>query len=250
MNIKTNFLNISTDHGLCDSFIAYPRDEKPHPAVIIFMDVYGPREYLYEISKRIAALGFFVLLPNIFYKHKKAPLTHAQFPLTKENREGAFLEVMPFLKALNHHEVMHDVRSFIHFLREQPQVKNSPMGVVGYCMGGGLALRAAADYHDDIGVAASFHGGGLVSEDVESVHLQLKNIKGEIYVAHADEDSSMTDLMIDIFETAMKDAEVKGTSEIYRGSKHGFVMLDLPAGNIEAVKRHWENLEKLLQKLS
>lgn len=250
MNTLTKFLSISTEYGDCDSFIARPKNLGSYPAVILFMDIYGPREYLYGMCKKIAELGFYVLLPNLFYRHKKVPLTHGHFPLTKETREKALSEVLPFLKSLDHHEVMKDVGSFIQFLRKQPEVKSSPMGVTGYCMGGGLSLRAAASYPTDIGVAASFHGGGLVSDDVESVHLRLKNIKGEIYVAHADEDHSMTDLMIEIFEQAMKDAEVKGTSVTYKGSKHGFVMLDLPSGNEEAVRRHWENLEKLLKKLS
>lgn len=250
MNIETKLLNIPTESGQCDSFVAFPKDGGSHPAVIVFMDIYGPRNNLYKMCEQMAGFGFYVLLPNIFYRHKKVPLTDGKFPLTEKTREAALAQVLPFLRSLNHHEVMKDVGSFIHFLREQPEVKNSPMGTVGYCMGGGLSLRAAADYHEDIGVAASFHGGGLVSDDVESVHLQLKNIKGEIYAAHADEDQSMTDLMIEIFETAMRDAEVKGTSEIYKGSKHGFAMLDLPAGNEEAAQRHWENLERILKKLS
>lgn len=248
-NIKTQFLDISTSFGECDCFVAYPEITSPLPAVILFMDIYGPRKYLYEMSERLAGLGFYVLLPNIFYRHKKVPLTDAKFPLDTEARKLALPQVLPFLKSLNPHETMKDVGSFIDELRKNPLVKNSPIGVTGYCMGGSLALRAAATFPHEIGAAASFHGGGLVTDSEDSVHLQLKNIRGEIYVAHADQDQSMNSHMIDLFESAMKDAGVKGKSETYVGAEHGFTMLDLPAGNSQALIRHWENLERLFKAL-
>lgn len=248
MRIKTQSIDIRTPDGTCDSFIAYPDDGKSHPAVILFMDVYGPRTYLFEMTKKLAGLGYFVLLPNLFYRAQRAPLTQEKFPLTPESRSRVLPGLLKLLNELDHDDAMDDVGCFLDFLKTQPTVKKEPVGATGYCMGGGMALRAAATYPNEFAAVASFHGGNLVTDEPDSVHLLLSKIKARVYVAHADKDPAMNAEMIETFERALQSASLNAKTEVYRGALHGFTMLDLPAGNPEAVKKHWESLEAHLKK--
>ncbi len=125
-------------------------------------------------------------------------------------------------------------------------MKGSKVGVTGYCMGGGLALRAAAAFPDRVAAAGAFHPGGLVSDAPESVHTLGSKIKAKVYVGGADKDDFFTDAQREAFAKAFKDAGVDARVELYSGASHGWVMADGPY-NKDAAERHWRELESLLE---
>ena len=145
---------------------------------------------------------------------------------------------------------MRDTAAFLEFLSRQAQVQPGPIGMTGYCMGGGLAVRAAIRYPDRIAAAAaSFHAGKLANRGARKApHHFLNKIKAEIYIAHADNDKSMPPEQIERLQDALERSGIRYKAELYSGASHGFTMADLPAYNEAALKRHWENLFELLER--
>jgi carboxymethylenebutenolidase len=135
---------------------------------------------------------------------------------------------------------------FPRFLSREKEVQPGKIGMTGYCMGGGLAVRAAIRYPDRVAAVASFHAGKLASDTPDSPHLLLDRIKAELYIAHADNDKSMPAEQIEILRNALERSGIRYEAELYEGAAHGFTMADLPAYNEAALKRHWVKLFELL----
>jgi carboxymethylenebutenolidase len=243
--IKSFTEKIPTADGVCDAFIAHPDDGKKHPGVILYMDAFGVRPYLCQMAERLAAHGYYVVTPNLFYRTRPAPVFDLSFPLTMEDMPQARSQIMAEHAKFKVEDGVADAGALLQFLSRQALAREGKYGVVGYCMGGGLALRVAIQYPNQIGAVAGFHAGRLATEAEDSPHRQVNRVKAALYFAHAENDSSMPQEQIQVFEKALKDAGLSYRSEVYPGAQHGFTMLDLPAGNKEATERHWENLLKL-----
>jgi len=246
MTVHTAKFDIKTDDGNCDCFAARPDEGGPFPAVLLLMDAYGPREYLYSMAEKIAAQGFYVLLPNLFYRLRRAPLSDVKFPLTAESYAKLREEIFKLYPQYSVEQALGDVRCFLAFFAQNEKVRVGQVGIAGYCLGGHLALRAAAQFPDRIAVAASFHGGRLANDAPNSPHRFAAQIKARLYLAHAENDESMPAEAIALLDRSLKAAGVGFESEIYEGAKHGFTMADLPAGNAAAIERHWQKLLPLL----
>lgn len=244
--MKTQMIDIKTQDGVCDTFIAYPDDHGQYPAVLFFMDGFGLRDYLYEMAKTIAARGYYVLLPNMLYRIRRAPVVDIKFPVRLEDMPEVRKKVMPIFESFNPESAMTDTAVFLDFLTKQKQVLPGKIGLTGYCMGGGLALRAAIRYPDRIAAAASFHAGRLATDTPDSPHHFLKQIKAELYIGHADNDKSMPPEQIEHLRIALEQSGIRYQVELYTGAAHGFTMADLPAYNEAALKKHWVKLFELL----
>jgi carboxymethylenebutenolidase len=210
------------------------------------MDAFGLRPYLFSMAEKIASLGYFVLLPNLFYQQKRSPIVDCEYPVTKEKIADARKQFMPLFNHFDWNETLKDFSSWLHFLDQQPQIKKGKVGITGYCMGGALALRTAAQFSERVGAVASFHGGNLATDKPDSPHLLLNSIKAQIYIAHADHDGSMPPDQIERLQLALNHASCKSQVELYSKAHHGFTMMDLPAYNQEALVRHWNRLTELL----
>ena len=243
--MKTELIDIKTPDGLCDTFIARP-DHLACPAVLLFMDAYGPRKCLYEMAQKLAEHGYCVVVPNMFYRVKKAPVVDLSFPLKKQDMPGAVELIMALLKVFQPGPAMQDVDVFLDFLAAQQYVRQGKIGTVGYCMGGALALRTAARHPDRVAAAASFHGGNLAVDNAHSPHLLLNRIKAELYIAHADHDKSMPAEQIERLNSALSTMDVAHRAEVYTDALHGFTMADLPVYDQTACERHWHTLLDLL----
>ena len=241
-------VDIKTPDGICDTYIAYPEDSGSYPAVLFFMDGFGPRAYLYEMVKAIASRGFYVLLPNMFYRIGRVPVVDIKFPVRPEDMPEIIKKVMPLFQTFTPELGMRDTAVFLDFLAQQKQVLPGKIAVTGYCLGGGLAIRTAIQYPDRVAVASSFHAGNLATETPNSPHHFLSQIKAELYIAHADNDKSMPPEQIERLNKALEQSGIKYEVEIYKGAAHGFTMADLPAYNEAALKRHWEKLFNLLER--
>jgi carboxymethylenebutenolidase len=246
--MKTERLDIKTSEGECDSFIAYPSEQGSYPAIIFLMDGFGPRPWLYEMAEGLASHGYYVLLPNLFYRLCRAPVMEMKPPLRPEDMPELIKQVYSWLQNYSSDLAMRDIGVFLDFLAAQKNVLSGPMGIVGYCMSGGLSLRAAGQFPDRIAAAASFHSGNLATDAPDSPHLFLPNVKGQLYIAHADEDKSMPSEQMERLLSALDQAHVHYEAELYLGAHHGFVMTDLPAYNEVAHKRHWDKLLSLFKR--
>jgi carboxymethylenebutenolidase len=244
--VKTRSFDVKTQDGNCDAFVAHPDTGGPFPAVLFYMDAFGVRPYLEEMATELASKGYYVLLPNLFYRAKRAPITDVTFPMKAEDRERAWGQIAPLYKGLTLEQSQADARAFLDYLAKQKEVKPGPAAITGYCMGGVLAVRIAAWFPERISAAASFHPGHLATDAPDSPHLQLGRIRGQVYVAFADKDQSAPPEEIERFKAALEDAKVRSEVELYEGAMHGYAMRDLPPFNAEALKRHWTKLTALL----
>ena len=240
--------DLQTPDGACDAFLAYPEDKGPWPAVLFLMDAFGPRAWLYEMAKTIASRGYFVLLPNLFYRVRRAPVVDLKFPLRPEDMPEALKQIMPFFQSFSPELGMRDAGAFFEFLARQKQVLPGKIGITGYCLGGRLAVLTAGTYPDRVAAAASFHAAGMATDAPASPHRLLGRVQAELYIAHADYDKNNPPEQIERLKKALDEAGVRCEAELYSGASHGFTMADLPAYNEAALKRHWEKLFALLDR--
>ena len=137
--MKTQNIDIKTPDGSCDAYVAYP-DEGSYPAVLLYMDAFGLRPYLYEMAQKLAAHGFYVLVPNVFYRTKRSPIVDMKFPLKLEDMPEAVKFIMPLIHSFSIEGAMKDAGVYLDFLAKQKNVKGSKVGTTGYCLGGRLSL--------------------------------------------------------------------------------------------------------------
>jgi carboxymethylenebutenolidase len=232
-------IDIKTRDGVCDSYISYPDTGGPFPAVLFYMDGIGIRPVLRQMADRIAAGGFYVLLPNMFYRRGRAPLFDVAEILNPENRP----KLMEIVLSVTPELIVRDAGVFLDFLAAQKEVKpDSKVGLTGYCMGGGMVVRTAAHYPNRVAAGAAFHGGGLATDAPDSPHRLVAPITAELYFGHADQDRGMPLEAIAQLDEALKAATVRFQTEVYTGALHGFTMPDLPVYNEAACEKHWERL--------
>jgi carboxymethylenebutenolidase len=235
-------IDIKTKDGVAPCHFFSPPGSPTAPAVIIYMDVFGIRPALCDMAQRLAAGGYHVLLPNLYYRSGPTPSTD---PKTAFNDPAQRDRLMALMRAINSKLVMEDTGSFIDFLQQQPSVAGQKIGCVGYCMGGPFALSAAGTFPQKIAAAASLHGARLATDQPDSPHLLASKMHAEIYVGIAGIDPHFTPEEKQRLESALQSSGVKHTIEIYPDVKHGFAVNDTPAFDHPAAERHWQRLFKL-----
>ncbi len=213
-------VNVPMAAGVSDSVLFYPEGKGPWPAVLVWTDILGLRPVFREMGHRLAAQGYVVLVPNPFYRSAKAPVVDGSFDFSKpENRA----KIMPFAALLTADAQISDAKDYTTFLANQQSQtnKSKKMGVQGYCMGGPLVFRTAGTVPGRIGAAATFHGGGLVSDKPDSPHLMIPKMKAEVLCCVADNDDKRDPTAKDTLKKAFADAQLKATVEVFEGCNHG-----------------------------
>jgi carboxymethylenebutenolidase len=236
-------VQLKTTDGVCPTHVFRPDGTGPWPAVLMYMDGIGMRPALWEIADRIAQQGYFVLLPNLFYRVGYNAEYGVSVFSNPEHRADLMTRIMPSASAAN---VMRDTDTFLGYLHEQADARDEKIGITGYCMGGRLAMYAAGHYGDRVAAAAAYHPGGLATDAPDSPHRLAPNMTGTIYVGAAMEDQSFDAAQQRRFDQALSDARVRHTIEQYH-ARHGFVPPDTPAYDPGAAKRHDETLFSLLR---
>jgi carboxymethylenebutenolidase len=220
-----------------------PAGSGPWPAVLVFMDALAIRPALLELGGRLATSGFFVLVPDLFYRSGPyEPMDPHTVFSDPEQRKVLFEKYMAPATPSN---IMSDTRGFLDYLAAQPDVIPGPIGTTGYCMGGFMALTAAGTYPDEIAATASYHGGRLATDDPESPHLLAPKMRSRVYVAGAIEDQSFPDEMRARLDAALTAAGVDHRIETYP-AKHGWVFRDTPVYDAASAERHWQTLVGLM----
>ena len=210
------------------------------------MDGIGIRPAMLELGERLATYGYFVLLPDLFYRSGPYEPMDARTVFTDPEKRKVLME--KFFAPATSANVMSDTGAFLDYLAAQPDAKPGGIGVTGYCMGGRMSLTAAGTYPDRIAITASFHGGRLATDTPDSPHLLAPRIKSRVYIAGAIEDPSFPDDMKARLEEALTKAGVDHRIETYP-AKHGWVLRDTPAYDADASERHWRELIALLERV-
>ena len=207
------------------------------------MDGVGIRPAMLEVGEELAKHGYYVLLPDLFYRSGPYEPMNPHTVFSDPEQRKVLLE--KYFSLATQANIMSDTRAFLDYLAAQPDVKPGGVGVTGYCMGGLMALTAAGTYPEQIVAAASYHGSRLATDAPGSPHLLAPQIKARIYVGGATDDSSFPDDMKARLEAALTDAGVDHQIETY-AAKHGWVLTDTPVYDAAACARHWQTLLALL----
>ncbi|MFD4636635.1 dienelactone hydrolase family protein [Lentzea sp. NPDC058436] len=241
-------VDVTTEDGIADAYLARPDGDGPFPAVLFYMDAFGLRPHLEKMADRLAEAGYVVLVPNVFYRAGRAPVVDLPEFIDPSSRPALFEKIMPMLRSLTPEGLMSDADAYLRFLAGSPFTADGPVGITGYCMGAGLALRTAGTYPDRVAAAAGFHGANLASEADDSPHLLAGKVTAELYFAHADQDAAMPPEQISRLEQALTEAGVTHRCEVYEGAHHGYTQADTAAYDAGAAERHWTELLALFSR--
>jgi carboxymethylenebutenolidase len=234
-------VTITTPDGSCDAYFVHPASGTA-PGVLLWPDIFGRRPAMHQMAKRLAESGFSVLVVNPFYRSQKAP-TAAKGAATP------IQELMPLARALNETTHMTDAKAFIAWLDQQPSVaKNKKVGTQGYCMGGPMAFRTSAAVPDRVGAVASFHGGGLVTDQPNSPHLQASKTKAQFLIAVAANDDQRAPAEKDVLKETFAKANLPAEIEVYTGAAHGWCPPDSGVYNEPQAEKAWSRLLALYGK--
>ena len=232
-------IEIPTADGVTEALLVRPDSNDPLPAIINLTDGLGFRPAFAEQSKRIAERGYVVLAPNIFYRVSKSPVFPFEPDFSKDSTRERFNELKAPLTPV---AMERDGSAYIDFLASQPFVGSGPMGVIGFCFAGKFALLVAAARPDRVAAVASFHGGGLFTDTIDSPHLVLPRVKARLYFGHATNDQSMSTEAIEKFEWALRSWSGDYQSEMY-DAKHGWM---IPGGRVYDPAEAERGFERLM----
>lgn len=234
-------VTVKTPDGTADCYWVHPAGGAA-AGVLVWPDIFGLRPAFRQMGKRLAESGYSVLVVNPFYRVQKAPTAPA-------GAATPIAEVRPLAQGLSETTHRTDAKAFIGWLDAQAAVaKNRKFGTQGYCMGGPMAFRTAAAVPGRVGAVASFHGGGLVTEQPNSPHLQAAKSNAHFLVAIAanDDQRSPNDKITlkETFAKANRPAEI----EVYEGAAHGWCPPDSGVYNEAQAEKAWARLLALYGK--
>jgi carboxymethylenebutenolidase len=231
-------IEIVTRDGRMNTFVCHPERDSPHPAIIFFMDAPGIREELRDMARRLGTVGYYVMLPNLYYRSNVEELGAVVGEANVATRQKA----LQLMATINIPMVMQDVDALLAFAAEDKAASRGPMGCVGYCMSGQYAINAAARHKERIRAAASIYGVELVSDKPGSPHLALQRTDARLYFGCAENDSYAPLPMIEQLRAEIDAKGANAEVEIYPGTAHGFAFPSRPVYDKPAAERHWERL--------
>ena len=235
-------IEIRTPDGTADAVLFHDSDGRSLPGVLQLTDIGGIRPATRDMARRLAAKGYTVLMPNVFYRTSRPPLF--DFP-RKPGDERTLKRFHELAGPVTPEAMARDASAYVDFLAAQSSVKAGPMAVAGYCFGGAMALRMAAAHPDQIAAAASFHGGSLVTDAPTSPHLVLPHVSARLYFGHATGDSAMPPEAIAKLDRALAEWNGRYENEMY-DARHGWTVSDSPAYNEQEADRALDKLTALL----
>jgi carboxymethylenebutenolidase len=229
---------IVTPDGRMNTFICHPERAAPHPVIIIFMDAPGIREELRDMARRLGTVGYYVMLPILYYRANVEELGSVVGEANLTTRQRA----LQLMATINIPMVMQDVDALLAFTAQDKAASRGPMGCVGYCMSGQYAINAAVRHPERIRAAASMYGVALVSDKPDSPHLAPQRTDARLYFGCAEKDQYAPPEMIEQLRAEIASKGGNAEVEIYPGTAHGFAFPSRPVYDKPAAERHWERL--------
>ncbi len=241
--MKTD-VSIAMPEGDAPAFVFTPDGgEGPWPAAVLVMDAPAIRPAMFEMGERLAQAGYYVLLPDMFWRAGPYPPLDIVKARAGDPEMGALF--MKLRASTDVAKQMQDIGGCLDWLAKQPLAKAGSVGITGYCMGGGIALRAAGTFPERIAAVGCFHGGNMATDAEDSPHLLAPKILAKVLVAGADEDRGFDEAQCVRLASGLKDAGVDAEVSIWKGARHGWVPTDMPVYNPDAAERHWRELVAL-----
>jgi carboxymethylenebutenolidase len=244
VNVNETAVEIQTNDGTADGFLYRVDGAGFQPGVIHLTDIGGIRASHRDMARRLAEQGYVVLLPNVFYRAGRPPVFDFPFKPGEERSMKRFTELTG---PLTPDAMERDMATYIDFLTTQDWIGSGPIGLVGYCFTGQMAMRACVARPDKVAAAASFHGARLVTDEPTSPHLILPRIKSRLYFGHAVQDRTMPREAIERLNTSLATWGGRYESEVYDGAFHGWMVTDSTSYNQAQAERGFAKLTGLFQ---
>ncbi|MBS0616544.1 MAG: dienelactone hydrolase family protein [Spirochaetes bacterium] len=229
------------------SFSIWPAPNKPTAPVIFFlMDGVGIRPELEKMAERLSQLGYFVVLPNLYYRAGKYEPFNAKTCFEPGSQERDRL--MQYVAKVENGKTAHELSLILDSLKSEPTANTDRVGLLGYCLGGRIALFTAAHIGDNIRAVAAIHGGGLITDKSDSPHRHLAAVRGEVYIGAPEFDNHFKADERALYDRLLTEAKIAHTVDYYPGVYHGFAIADLPVYDKSAAERHWLAITELFQR--
>jgi carboxymethylenebutenolidase len=235
-------IEIPTKDGHTTTFITHPERGGPFPVIIFYMDAPAIREELRDMARRLATSGYYVMLPNLYYRSGVMELG----PLPADPEAPERKRMFGYMNSINIPLVMEDTKALLDYAEGQPAANTRVVGAVGYCMSGRYAINAATHFPDRVRAAASIYGTHLATEQADSPHLAAGKTKAELYFGCAETDIYAPQEIIEKVKAGMKGSN--NEVEIYPDTHHGFAFPKRPVYHRDAAERHWERLLALYRR--
>jgi carboxymethylenebutenolidase len=234
-------IDIPTPDGATTTFVCHPERGGPHPVILFFMDAPAIREELRDMARRLSSAGYYVMLPNLYYRAGVMEIG----PLADETARERMFALM---NGLSIEMVMRDAGALLAFADADPAARPGSVGALGYCMSGQFAINAAANFPGRVAAAASIYGTFLVTDKPDSPHLAAQQTKAELYFACAETDRWAPMETVEALSAALAGPEALAEVELYPGVEHGFAFPQRAAYDKLSAERHWERLNALYRR--
>ncbi|SDI92298.1 carboxymethylenebutenolidase [Bradyrhizobium lablabi] len=239
--MRETVVDLQTKDGLMNTFVFHPDGPGPFPVVIFYMDSVGVREELCDMCRRIATVGYYVIMPNLYYRLARSVDLDAD-----RLHDPAYAESLAWMwklnRSLSNTMVEQDTQAVFGYLDTDKAARKGKLGVVGYCMSGRFVFRVAGAFPDRVASSASVYGARLITDAPDSAHLLADKIKGEMYFACAEHDSYAPPETLRELQGVLDKAKINSRIEIYPEAEHGFAFPKRRLFHKTSTERHWERL--------
>ncbi|MCU1502540.1 MAG: hydrolase [Ilumatobacteraceae bacterium] len=233
-------IDIQTRHGAMNTFVTYPEEGGPFPVVLFYMDAPGKREELHDMARRLGTSGYYVVLPNLYYRSTR------EFDYTAGDPTETSAQMFAYMGTLDDDLIESDTEAMFALVDADRQADATRVGAVGYCMSGPFSFAVACRFPERIHAAASVYGVRLFGEGSSAAIAQ--QAQGELYFACAETDRYAPKEMIDELEAHLRSIGANARVEWYPGTHHGFAFPQRPVYDKLAAERHWERLLSLFDR--
>lgn len=241
--MKESIAALKTKDGVMPTFITHPETNGPHPVVIFYMDAPGYREELCDIARRCATVGYYCMLPNLYYRNGGP-----SFSRDKGNWEEESKKMFAMMATLTNAKIVADTQALLDHAANDPAAAEGPKGCIGYCMSGQFVVSIAGAYPQDFRATVSLHGVKILTPHDDSPHLLFSKLQGEQYFGFAEDDPYVPLDEVETITQALKENGAQALVEVHPGTEHGFVFPARPAYNKAEAERSWEVIFPLLRR--
>ena len=250
--MKEAYVDIPTPEGRMDCFVTRPQEGGPFPAVVIYMDIWGLREELFEIARRVATTGYVCVVPNFYYREGKIRFDtrNADNKVVSVSRLDSKVSTAmeATLARLTNAMVTADTAALLHYLAADPGVRPGAKGAIGYCMGGRHVLCAAAAYPGEFRAMISLHGTAMVSNRSDSPHRNFGALRGELYCGYGEHDPHTDATLVTRMAELLRPYAVSYHHEVHKGANHGYALPDRDVYDSRASARDWELIHAMFRR--
>ncbi|MBS0529323.1 MAG: dienelactone hydrolase family protein [Proteobacteria bacterium] len=237
-------IEIPTKDGHTTTFISHPERGGPFPVILFYMDAPAIREELRDMARRFATSGYYVMLPNLYYRAGVMELG----PLPADPEAPERKRMFELMASINIPLVMEDTKALLAYAEKDKAANTKIVGAVGYCMSGRYAINAATHFPNQVKAAASIYGTHLVTDQPDSPHVASRKTGAELYFGCAETDIYAPAEIIAKLQQSVQDTKANAEVEIYPGTHHGFAFPKRPVYDKPAAERHWERLLALYRR--